>query len=69
MTGEEVTIALQADPVTRAIPIIVLSGQADPAARSRALAHGAATYVSKPFDITEFVAVAEQLLGTGRSIQ
>jgi CheY-like chemotaxis protein len=62
MTGDEVTIALRADPATREIPIIVLSGQADPEARNRSIAHGASAYVSKPYDITEFVGVVQRLL-------
>jgi CheY-like chemotaxis protein len=62
MTGEEVTIALQADPATRDIPIVVLSGDADPSTRSRALQHGAAAFVPKPFDVSELVALVQRLI-------
>jgi CheY-like chemotaxis protein len=62
MTGDDVTIALQADPTTRDIPIVVLSGESDPSARSRAIEHGAAAYVPKPFNVSELVALVEQLI-------
>jgi CheY-like chemotaxis protein len=66
MTGHEVTIALQADPTTRDIPIVVLSGETDPAARSRVLEHGAAAYVLKPFEVAELVALVQRLVGAPR---
>jgi CheY-like chemotaxis protein len=64
MTGDDVTIALQADPATRDIPIVVLSGEPDPAARTRVLELGAAAYVPKPFEVAELVALVQRLVGS-----
>ena len=69
MTGDDVTIALQADPATRDIPIVVLSGEPDPAARSRVLEHGATAYVAKPFEVSELVALVQGLIGAPRHAQ
>lgn len=62
MTGDEVTIALRADPTTRDIPIVVLSGEPEPSAASRAIENGAAAYVRKPFDVSELVALVQRLI-------
>ncbi len=44
---------MQADPATRGIPVIFLSGATAPAQRVRGLLAGAVDYVSKPFDFDE----------------
>lgn len=44
---------MQADPVTRGIPVIFLTGATTPAQRVRGLLAGAVDYVSKPFDFDE----------------
>jgi CheY-like chemotaxis protein len=62
MTGDEVMIALRADPTTRDIPIVVLSGEPDPSACSRAIENGAAAYVPKPFVVSELVALVQRLI-------
>lgn len=59
--------SLKADPITAAIPIILLSGRADPGAVARGLAAGADDYVSKPFTSAELRArIERQLRGRER---
>ncbi len=50
MDGLELVQALRADPLpqVRALPVILLTGEKDEAARVRALAAGANAYIAKP---------------------
>lgn len=48
MDGWEVARRLRADPVTRAIPIVALTGHALPEARRRAKEAGVDEYLTKP---------------------
>ena len=48
MDGWEVTRRLRADPMTREIPIIALTGHASPEARRRAKEAGVDEYLTKP---------------------
>ncbi len=57
ITGDEVLTHLQADPDTAGIPVVVLSADATRGRIQRLLAQGAAAYLSKPFDVQEFLAV------------
>ena len=50
MDGWEVTRRIKAKPITRALPVIIVSGLYDAETRSRSLAMGAAGFVSKPID-------------------
>ncbi len=50
MTGYEATQKLKADPVTKAIPIIVVSALDDKESRIRGLEAGAEEYLTKPVD-------------------
>jgi putative two-component system response regulator len=50
LDGFELAEALQRDERTREIPLIFLSGEAEPASAERARALGALAYLSKPFD-------------------
>lgn len=50
---------LRADPVLRTVPVIMLSGQADEAARIEALGEGADDVVVKPFSAKDLVARVE----------
>jgi CheY-like chemotaxis protein len=59
MSGEEIAAAIRADPATRAIPIVVLTGAAD--APGRVLELGASAIVTKPFSVADVVAVVERL--------
>jgi len=50
LDGFELAEALQRDERTREIPLIFLSGEAEPANAERARALGALAYLTKPFD-------------------
>lgn len=50
MSGVEVLTALRADPVTRAIPVVIFSASRDVAARAAAFRAGADEFLSKPVD-------------------
>lgn len=55
MSGWQVIDALKASPQTRAIPIVVLSARRDLPATAKEL--GIATFLTKPFDIDELLAI------------
>jgi signal transduction histidine kinase/HAMP domain-containing protein/ActR/RegA family two-component response regulator len=62
MSGEEVLTRLLADPVTREIPVVVMSADASPGIVDRLMAMGASAFVTKPISIREFIAVVDRLL-------
>jgi CheY-like chemotaxis protein len=51
LDGDEVLARLKADPLTRAIPTVILSAEAAETQRKRLLAAGAAAYLTKPIDV------------------
>ncbi len=51
--GEQVLKELRAEPVTAAIPVVVLSADATPGVIRRLLAGGALAYLTKPLDLAE----------------
>ncbi|MEO1128797.1 MAG: diguanylate cyclase [Planctomycetota bacterium] len=51
--GFELLHRLKADPKTKEIPVIVVSGSSDSEAKVRAFGIGAMDYVTKPFDVPE----------------
>ena len=51
--GEQVLKELRAEPVTAAIPVVVLSADATPGVIRRLLASGAIAYLTKPLDLAE----------------
>ncbi len=55
MSGVEVVAALQRDPSTATIPIIVLSADATPARIAQLRRAGVYEYLTKPFDVHHFV--------------
>ena len=63
MAGEDVAEALRADDATRAIPIVVLSADAYLSQRRRMLSLGVDAYMTKPFKVTEMIALIEQFVG------
>lgn len=65
VSGIEVLQALKADPATSAIPVIMLTAKRQEVDILTAHFHGAQTYLTKPFALTElFIAVRSALAGT-----
>jgi CheY-like chemotaxis protein len=60
--GSEVIQRLQKDPVTAAIPVVVVSGDATPSQIERLLVLGARNYLTKPLTAQPFLAVVDQVL-------
>jgi CheY-like chemotaxis protein len=64
--GEQVLAELRADPATRAIPVIVVSGETDPAVHHRLLAQGAQWWLTKPYEINDLLRLVDDSLAAGR---
>jgi two-component system chemotaxis response regulator CheY len=62
MHGLEVLQFVRAHKTYRNLPIIVLTTRGDKASRSEAIASGATDYLTKPFESSELLAHARQLL-------
>jgi CheY-like chemotaxis protein len=62
LPGWEVLAQIKADPMTRDIPVIVISADATPLQIKRLLSAGARTYLTKPIDIAEFFRVVDEVL-------
>jgi CheY-like chemotaxis protein/anti-sigma regulatory factor (Ser/Thr protein kinase) len=62
MSGTDVLSALQADPLTRDIPVIVISADATPGQIARLRAGGAREYLTKPLDVARFLAIVGGIL-------
>ncbi|MCI0584095.1 MAG: ATP-binding protein [Chloroflexi bacterium] len=62
MNGEEVLARLLADPVTRDIPVLVMSADASPGVVERLMASGASAFVTKPLVVSEFMALLDRHL-------
>ncbi len=70
VSGSAICIQLKADPLTRHIPVIIISGDAK--AAQKVLEIGADGLISKPFDLDEVLAcVAEKVNahGGGRELE
>jgi CheY-like chemotaxis protein len=65
LPGQEVLERLRAEPLTRAIPVVVLSADATPSRIKRLLAAGARTYLTKPLDVRQLLEVLEDLTSPG----
>lgn len=63
--GSEVLRRLQSNAATSGIPTVVLSADATPSQIERLLTAGAKNYLTKPFDIEQFLAVVDEYLGVG----
>jgi CheY-like chemotaxis protein len=61
--GHEVLLELTARPATAAIPVVMLSGDADPEVIKNLRAAGAVDYLVKPFDIHQLISVIRRYLG------
>lgn len=64
MHGSEVLRRLQMNAATREIPAVVLSADATPSQIERLLTAGAKNYLTKPFDIEQFLAVVDEYVET-----
>ena len=62
ITGDEVLRRLKADPVSRAIPVVILSADASPATITRLLDAGAYDFLTKPLDVTRFLRIVDEVL-------
>jgi len=60
VSGTEVARRLKADEQTRAIPIVAVTAFAMPGDRTKVLDSGCDDYISKPFNIREFLALVER---------
>ena len=62
MNGDEVLRRLRENPGTRDIPVVMVSADATPRQIERLLQLGADDYLSKPFDVTHFLAMMDDLI-------
>jgi CheY-like chemotaxis protein len=62
MDGYEVCRQLQADELTRAIPVVFVTGHATEEEQQRGLGMGAAAYLSKPVAPQELFSTVERIL-------
>jgi signal transduction histidine kinase len=67
-TGIEVCATLKADPVTRHIPVVMLTGSAEQTDRAAGLEAGAEDYLTKPFSPTELITLVDEVL-SGRAVE
>ncbi len=62
VSGEEVLRQLQSDPMTRDVPVVVVSADATTEQPGRLIASGAQTYLTKPLKITALVQAVDDAL-------
>ncbi len=63
LPGEEVLRQLREDPVTRGIPVVIISADAMPRQVQRLLSSGAQAYLTKPFDVRELLELVDRAVG------
>ena len=61
MDGEDILAELQTDPVTEAIPVVVLSADVSRRQIDRLLRLGARRYLTKPIVVDELLGVIDEL--------
>jgi two-component system response regulator len=61
LDGREVLQAIRAEPVTRSLPVVVLTTSAEPFDVDKVYALGANSYIQKPVDFARFVEVVRQI--------
>ena len=61
-SGEQILRQLAATPATAQIPVVILSGDSNPATVNELLAAGAADFLAKPFDIHQLLATIGRYL-------
>jgi signal transduction histidine kinase len=62
MSGQELVERLQANPLTKAIPVIMLTASAELSDKLRSLDAGVSAYLTKPFSSRELLSTARQLV-------
>lgn len=63
MNGLEMVEAVKAQPANKALPIVMLTTEGQPAMIKRAKEAGASGWIVKPFDAGQLVAAAQKLTG------
>ncbi|HEV3136972.1 MAG TPA: response regulator, partial [Pirellulales bacterium] len=63
MTGYELMVQLRQSPVTRRIPVMVVTSRAGAKHRDRAIKEGAAAFLTKPVQEDQLISAIEQLIG------
>ncbi len=64
MTGYELMAQLRQNPITRRIPVMVVTSRAGAKHRERALKEGATSFLTKPVQEDQLLFAVEQLIGT-----
>ena len=59
ISGEQVLQRLRDDPITKSIPVVIVSADATNGQIQRLLASGATSYITKPIDVRELLGVFE----------
>ena len=67
VTGYEICNKIKKDPLTRSIPIIMLTGMNGSADKMAGMDLGADGYITKPFDLNELKAKIHTVLMTART--
>jgi CheY-like chemotaxis protein len=67
--GDQVLKELKAEPITAAIPVVVLSADATPGVIRRLLADGALAYLTKPLDLAELGELLDSFVAPAHSRQ
>jgi CheY-like chemotaxis protein len=67
ITGEQVLHELRGDPLTGQIPVIILTADAGPEQETRLHDLGADAYLTKPVEVSSFLAALDALLA-GRAM-
>ncbi len=65
MNGYELMAHLRQDPVTRRIPVLVVTSRAGAKHRDRAMKEGASGFLTKPVQEDQLIATVENLIGAG----
>ena len=63
MNGYELMAHLRQSPVTRKIPVLVVTSRAGAKHRDRAIKEGAAAFLTKPVQEDQLVSTVEELIG------
>src|SRR5437879_3975690 len=64
MNGYELMVQLRQSPLTRRIPVMVVTSRAGAKHRDRAIKEGATAFLTKPVQEDQLIAAVEQLIGT-----